>query len=348
MHYYSSYAYRYVRTHLKNCLPHPKTISAWYTSINGSPGINIEALKCIKEKAALVDYPLFACITFDEMAIRKNIEFDGSKYYGYVDFGFNNTTNCAEPAKEVLVFLLVCLNQNWKIPIAYFLINKMNAEQKRNIVLQCISAVHNVGMRVVSITCDGMSTNLSVLKLLGCDFNDITSLQTWFLHPETKEKIFVFLDPCHMLKLVRNVIGDLKNIVNRDDQFIRWSDLVNLHELQQQENMHLANKLRSAHIHYHNQKMKVRFAVQIFSTSVANALLFCKNTLKLKEFQSCQSTIEFLQVFNDLFDILNSKNMKQSGFKQPLNEQNKEIITNKLEEIKLHIIFEDNQWRAFN
>lgn len=84
--------------------------------------------------------------------------------------------------------------------------------------------------------------------------------------------------------------------------------------------------------------MKVRFAVQIFSTSVANALLFCKNTLKLKEFQSCQGTIEFLHVFNDLFDILNSKNMKQSGFKQLLNEQNKEIITNKLEKIKSYIL----------
>lgn len=70
---------------------------------------------------------------------------------------------------------------------------------------------------------------------------------TWFPHPETKEKIFAFLDPCHMLKLVRNVIGDLKNIVYRNDQFIRWSDLVHLHELQQQENMHLANKLQSAH-----------------------------------------------------------------------------------------------------
>lgn len=215
----------------------------------------------------------------------------------------------------------------------------MNAEQKSNLALQCISAVHNVGMKVVSITCDGMNTNLSVLKLLRCNFNDITSLQTWFPHPETKEKIFAFLDPCHMLKLVRNVIGDLKNIVDRNNQFIRWSDLVHLHELQQQENMHLANKLRSAHIHYHNQKMKVQFAAQIFSTSVANALLFCKNTLKLKEFKSCQGTIEFLHVFNDLFDILNSKNMKQSGFKQPLNEQNKEIITNKLKEIKSYILF---------
>lgn len=83
LHYYSPRAYNYVRNIFHKCLPHPKTLSAWYTSINGSPGINIEALNCIKEKAALVDFPLYACITFDEIAIRKMVEFDGSKYYGY-------------------------------------------------------------------------------------------------------------------------------------------------------------------------------------------------------------------------------------------------------------------------
>lgn len=62
--------------------------------------------------------------------------------------------------------------------------------------------------------------------------------------------------------------------------------------------------------------MKVQLAAQIFSTSVANALLFCKNHLKLEEFQSCQGTIQFLCTFNDLFDILNSKTMKQNGFKR--------------------------------
>ena len=37
-------------------------------------------------------------------------------------------------------------------------------------------------------------------------------------------------------------------------------------------NLHLGNKLRSAHIQYKNQKMKVCFATQLFSKSVAQAL----------------------------------------------------------------------------
>jgi len=37
---------------------------------------------------------------------------------------------------------------------------------------------------------------------------DIINQISWFPHPSTKEEICIFLDPAHMLKLVRNTIGD--------------------------------------------------------------------------------------------------------------------------------------------
>lgn len=102
--------------------------------------------------------------------------------------------------------------------------------------------------------------------------------------------------------------------------------------------MHLANKLRSVHIDYCNQKVKVQLAAQIFSKSVANAIEFYQKTLKLKDFQFCDGTIQFLRTFNDLFDILNSRTLKQNGFKQPLHEKNIELIRKKFEDIKLYIL----------
>ncbi|KMQ87963.1 thap domain-containing, partial [Lasius niger] len=136
------------------------------------PGISLEALNAIKQRVDNTEYPLLGCLIFDEMAIRQHVEFDGIKFSGYTDLGDDIACDDNTLASEALVFMIVCINSGWKIPIAYFLINKMNAEQKSNLALQCISAVHNVGMRVM-----------------------------WFPHPETKEKIFAFLDPCHMLKL---------------------------------------------------------------------------------------------------------------------------------------------------
>lgn len=43
--------------------------------------------------------------------------------------------------------------------------------------------------------------------------------------------------------------------------------------------------------------------------SVANAFDFCKNTLKLPEFENCIATVKFTTIFN-LFDILNSKTQR--------------------------------------
>lgn len=48
---------------------------------------------------------------------------------------------------------------------------------------------------------------------LGADLhNQISS----FLHPVTKEDVCIFLDPAHMLKLVRNTIGDWEILYDAD------------------------------------------------------------------------------------------------------------------------------------
>lgn len=65
-------------------------------------------------------------------------------------------------------------------------------------------------------------------------------------------------------------------------------NITELHYLQKKEMLHLGNKLRSEHIHYHYQKMKVRLATQLLSLlsqllvkSVAQALEVCEQHLCL-------------------------------------------------------------------
>ncbi|TGZ52334.1 THAP domain-containing protein, partial [Temnothorax longispinosus] len=210
LHYYSPRAYEYVRRHFNLCLPHTKTISSWYKTINGNTGISTEALESIKNRVQNTNYTL------------------------------------------------------------------------------CGS--------------------------------------TSFPHPITKEKVVTFFDPCHMLKLVRNTFGDSKILLDVNNNFVQWSHITELHDIQESEGMHLGNKLRNAHINYSKQKMKVRLATQIFSKSVADALSFCKNDMQLEQFHSCEATIQFLSIFNDLFDILNSRNMHQLGFKKALNSSNLALI----------------------
>lgn len=130
--------------------------------------------------------------------------------------------------------------------------------------MECLKAVHETGLKIISVTCDGTSTNLSVFRNLGCNFQNVSSLQTSFPHPVTNDKVVAFLDPCHMLKLVRNTFGDIHTLVDVNNNMIQWSHIIKLHEIQENEGMHMGNKLRNAHVNYYKQKMKVRLAAQVF------------------------------------------------------------------------------------
>lgn len=122
LHYYSPRAYEYVRSQFNFCLPHVKTISNWYKSIDGNPGISSEALNSVKQRVNNVDYKLLGALIFDEMNIRQQVEYDGTKCSGYVDMGNNIAFTNETFATKALVFLLVCLNSPWKIPIAYYFV----------------------------------------------------------------------------------------------------------------------------------------------------------------------------------------------------------------------------------
>lgn len=67
-------------------------------------------------------------------------------------------------------------------------------------------------------------------------------------------------------------------------------------------------------------------ATQLLSSSVANSLEFCKDVLKLKDLENCTTTINFIRLFNDAFDILNLRTLISYGFKGAINNSNYENI----------------------
>ena len=137
LNFYSSKAYEYVRTKFNNSLPHRRTIAKWYSSVNGEPGYTSEAINALKIQVAKQNkkqQKLICNFVFDEMAIRKQTEWTGQKFTGYVDVGTNIASDSLPEAKEALVYMLVALNAHWKLPFAYFLINSLTATEKAHLV----------------------------------------------------------------------------------------------------------------------------------------------------------------------------------------------------------------------
>ena len=324
LQFYSARAYEYVRKTFGKNLPHPKTVSNWYSCVNGNPGFHDEVLSALKIKAESSGR-LQCSLMMDEVAIRKQLDYDRSrdKFVGYVDLGVELDDTASLPlANEALVFLIVCLTDSWKMPVAYFLIAGLHGIERANLIKLCVTKLHDVGVDVVSLTFDGCSANCSAAQQLGVSF-DVSNPQPTFENPcDPNSKICVFLDVCHMLKLMRNTLADKQILRDTHGKVIMWEHIRKLHELQDKEGLLAANKLNERHVQWNRQKMKVKLAAQTLSSSVADSLFFCQNDLGLPEFSDCAGTIEFLRVIDHLFDVLNSRNPLAKGYKAPLRLQN--------------------------
>lgn len=335
--FYSAKAYEFVRNSFNNVLPHPRTISKWYRSVDGSPGFTQEALMALKRKQDSSSYRFLCNLCFDEMSIRKQVEWTGSKFTGYVDIGTQLDSDNIPEAREVICFMVVALNASWKIPVGYFLIDGLSSNEKAGLVNKCLEFIHESGVLITSVTFDGAPTNFSMAEKLGASFKDPTNLQTSFKHPVTEHDIFIFLDPCHMIKLVRNCFGSkavLEDCTN--NLSIKWEFIEKLVEKQYTEGLHAANKMKLRHLDWTREKMKVRLAVQTLSRSVSDALISL--SCQYPEFSESRGTSNFIRIFNDLFDILNSRNkFAKYKYKKPLSDKNSTETFQYLEHIEHYI-----------
>lgn len=337
LYYYSPKAYAYVRKTFDTCLPHPRTISKWYETVDGDAGFTAEAFKILKHKNNTSGKPALCSLIMDEIAIRKHVEWDGNKYHGYVDLGLNDVqTDNSEQASQALVLLLVSQTERWKLPVGFFLIHSMTGEQRALIIQQCLYKCQENGVDVVSLTIDGCAANIAMVKKLGCSLEP-QAMKTTFRHPSAHYQVAVFLDACHMLKLVRNAFENKKRFLDYQGNYIEWFYLVNLNNLQKSEGLHLGNKLKDQHINFQRQKMKVNLASQLFSNSVADALHLCEKSDV--RFKNAGATISFIRLINNVFDILNSRNMCQVEYKKPLFENNITKTKEYLEFAKYYLMY---------
>ena len=86
----------------------------------------------------------------------------------------------------------------------------------------------------------------------------------------------------------------------------------------------MANKLTMGHINFEQQKMKVKLAAQALSSSVATAIEYCGEVLKMPQFEGSGGTVKFLRTIDKLFDILNSRNPFAKGSKAALRQDNQD------------------------
>lgn len=78
-----------------------------------------------------------------------------------------------------------------------------------------------------------------------------------------------------MVKLCRNTLGDWGIIYDGDGNKIEWKYFELLVHFQNEAYLHAAIKIRNRHINYKKEKMKIKLAVETFSSRVSDAIDYC-------------------------------------------------------------------------
>lgn len=161
-------------------------------------------------------------------------------------------------------------------------------------------------------------------KTIGAHLS-LEGMKTSFPHPaDSTKEVNCILDPCHVLKLIRNSWSSIRIMHNSKGNKIDWIYIERLVNLQKAEGLHAGNKLRRVHINWRERPMKVNIAAQTLSWSVADAIDFCRNS-NIKGIENSEDTTEFLRIVDHWFDILNSRNPHGHGFKAPMKTSNRHI-----------------------
>ena len=118
----------------------------------------------------------------DEISIKKYFEWNGNGFKGFVDLGTSVKGDSLPAASNALVFMVVSVNSNWKVPCGYIILDGMTGKEKASLVTTCLEKLHDVGVEIISFTCDDPSVNHAMLKELGAKLS-LDELITHLKHP---------------------------------------------------------------------------------------------------------------------------------------------------------------------
>ena len=145
----------------------------------------------------------------------------------------------------------------------------------------------------------------------------VDDIKSFFSHDTYDYQLFFIPDACHMLKLARNSLADLKDFLDDAKCEVKWDHIKILHACQEDEGLKIRNKLSKGHIEFQRQKINVKVEAQTLSSSVANAIEYLMTSGHAK-FADVEGTIRFICIIDKLFDLLNLRNPFGKGFKKPL------------------------------
>lgn len=295
--------YRFLRKR-NHPLPALSTLRKWALKANIQEGIVDPILQSMKSKAtSMTESQRLCALSFDEIYISQQIEIERKE------------EKRIGPHKTAQVGMVRGLFSKWKQPVYYDFDKPLTKE----VLLDVINKLYDSGYTVVTVTTDLGPTNTGVWSSMNIGVKD--GQNCYFVHPKDPSlKIFIFADPPHLLKLIRNNYVDSGFLIN--NVFIGKHYIEKLLILAKKKDYSIVHKLERLHIDVKGpERQKVSTAAQLFSNHSANAINYCGqqgffdcyipgDTCSYENFEECA---DLFHTVNNWFDVMNSKKKYDSN-----------------------------------
>lgn len=228
-------------------------------------------------------------------------------------------------------FLLCGVNERFRLPFAHHFVASLDGKKQSELLKEVLASVRANGIDILNVTSDGLPANATMFKELGANVDFKSDNYKPFMDFEDGQRTYVLKDAPHMLKLVRNTLGNKKHLLDASGRDIKWSTITKLVEFGKTNMFNLSYKLNQKHVEWSRIPMNVRIAVQTLRLSTASSLEILHNE-RAAGFEMVDGEIEFIQCFNNICDAFNTKTDDNPNiFKRALCPQNRESIFELLE-----------------
>ena len=132
-------------------------------------------------------------------------------------------TNKSKSSRYADTIKQFALSLHFYSPRAYKFVRRSlhHVHPPYELIKESINLLTYAGLDVHGVTFDGCAKNLATARQLECNLDKFDGS---FNHPTRPNKtLYVILDVCHMLKLARNSLADMKFFFTDNGDTISWS-----------------------------------------------------------------------------------------------------------------------------
>ncbi|CAG9767464.1 unnamed protein product [Ceutorhynchus assimilis] len=261
-------------------------------------GIQNEAFEVLRTTSEIClrnGIPIWCGLLIGEIKMTQKYELYQEKMFGYTEgAGKSSQPEPTRMASKAVIFMVISLIENWKIPVGLFFVHDPDIKYFADIIEETLDKLLNVGVDIVSVTMNCLSPHFgfSLANELGAEIDvtqDPSTFKAYFQHPSKKNATV------HIIYDVDIILPELKSYWSKSDVIFDKGYPIKHSFCEKIKKYEKPDCWSNTDYNWMILKKKLLYDENILGRTYADALTYLKG-LGLQEFQGTGPTIQFIRV----------------------------------------------------